>query len=153
VRQIQSIKQFGARPNHQTSHFCAHPQKSIRPSCAHPLQSIRPFCAHSLLSAKQNAASSPLYIALGSSSLHCVHSCGPLLPHPLLSRPAGTTHPSTSFVYGVLKCSLVALVRTFGDNPGSQTKSRSSVSLRQFLNFFGFGENRIQISASFRVAR
>ncbi len=51
-------------------------------------------------------AYSPLYIALGSSLLLCVHSWLPPIPHPLSSRPAGTHTPSTPLVHGGLGCCL-----------------------------------------------
>ncbi len=107
----------------------------------HTLQSIRPFsaCAHfnqtgpfdhvctsinqallclrSHQSSKQHAQHPlPSTWPWGSPpSFHCVISCGPLFPLSQLGQQ-GPTHPSTTFVYDVLGCGLMASDQTFGDN-------------------------------------
>ncbi len=94
----------------------------------------------------------PPNIALGYFPLHCVHSCGPLLPTLHQLGQQGPTHPSTPFVYGVLGCNLVASDGNLETMQAFRPKSRSSVSL-WLVNSPGCGENCIQSSPFFSVAR
>ena len=111
---------------------------------ARPVQSIRVFCACAqnqscnqlwgalTLITRQHAAPSPLFIAWGSPPSSFVYQ---LTNSPFLLSRQGPTHPSTPFVQA------------------ARLKSGSSMSLFQFINISGCGENCIQSSACFSVAR
>jgi hypothetical protein len=77
----------------------------------------------------------------------------PPTPSCQLTKPAETHTPPTPFVHSGLRCGLWPQHGHFETTQMARLKSRSNVSLWQFLNFPGCGENLSQSSACFSVAR